>query len=174
MGLLPELFRTHGPAYLERFGATMPRAHKNVIAAISACRTEAAGSALSACEACGQPHVVYRSCGNRHCPGCQHGKGHAWLARPQARHLPAEHFLLTFTVPEPLRAFLRRHQKAGYGALFAASAGAIKKLARDPKYLGGDVAGFFGVLPAGIRPAPGSICRCGRCRGSCVRRFVPR
>jgi hypothetical protein len=61
-------------------------------------------------------------------------------------HLPGEHFLLTFTVPEPLRAFLRGHQKIGYGALFAASAGAIKKLVADPKYIGGDLAGFFGVL----------------------------
>jgi hypothetical protein len=146
MGLLQDLFRTHGSAYLEQFGDTMPRAHQKVIAAISACRTEAAGSTLYECDACGQSHVVHRSCGNRHCPCCQHGKGRAWLERQQARHLPGEHFLLTFTVPEPLRAFLRGHQKIGYGALFAASAGAIKKLAADPKYIGGDLTGFFGVL----------------------------
>jgi hypothetical protein len=146
MGFLQDLFRTHGPAYLDQFGPAIPRAHKQVIAAISTCRTEAAGATLYACEACGQAHVVPRSCGNRHCPCCQQGKGRAWLERHQARHLPGAHFLLTFTVPEPLRAFLRRHQKAGYGALFAASAGAIKTLAADPKYIGGDIAGFFGVL----------------------------
>jgi hypothetical protein len=86
--------------------------------------------------------VIPRSCGNRHCPCCPQGKGLRWLERHQARHLPGEHFLLTFTVPEPLRAFLRRHQKIG----FTASAGAIKTLAADPKYIGGDLAGFFGVL----------------------------
>ncbi|MGH7752609.1 MAG: IS91 family transposase, partial [Gemmatimonadales bacterium] len=136
MGLLQELFRTHGPAYLDRFGDTMPGAHKRVIAAITDCRTEAAGSALYECEACGQKHVIPRSCGNRHCPCCQQGKGRAWLERHQACHLPGEHFLLTFTVPEPLRAVLRRHQKIGYGALFAASAGAIKTLAADPRHIG--------------------------------------
>jgi hypothetical protein len=146
MGLLQELFRTHGLAYLARFGDAMPGTHKKVIAAISACRTEAAGATLYECDGCGQPHVVYRSCGNRHCPGCQHGKGRAWLERQRERHLPGEHFLLTFTVPEPLRAFLRRQQKIGYGALFSASAGAIKKLAADAKYIGGDLTGFFGVL----------------------------
>ena len=57
MGLLQELFRTHGPAYLDQFGAAMPSAHKKVIAAITACRTEAAGAALYECEACGQKHV---------------------------------------------------------------------------------------------------------------------
>ena len=146
MGLLPDLFRIHGPAYLERFGSTMPKAHQKVIAAITGCRTEAAGSTLYACDTCGQEHVVYRSCGNRHCPCCQQGKGRTWLERHRARHLPGEHFMLTFTVPEPLRAFLRRHQKLGYGALFAASSGAIKTLAADPKHIGGDLAGFFGVL----------------------------
>jgi hypothetical protein len=54
--------------------------------------------------------------------------------------------MLTFTVPEELRAFLRSHQHIGYGALFQASAGAIKKLAPDPKYLGADTPGFLGVL----------------------------
>ena len=136
MGRLQELFRTHGPAYLERFGAAVPRMHQKVIAAITECRTEAAGAALHECDACGQKHVVPRSCGNRHCPCCQQGKGLQWLGRQRGRQLPGEHFLLTFTVPEPLRAFLRRHQKIGYGALSSASAGAVKKLARDPKYIG--------------------------------------
>ena len=146
MGLLQDLFRTHGPAYLERFGPTMPKAHRKVIAAIADCHTEAAGSALYVCDGCGQRHVVHRSCGNRHCPCCQQGKGHEWLERHRARQLPGEHFMLTFTVPEPLRPFLRRHQRIGYGALFAASSGAIKTLAVDPRHIGGDVPGFFGVL----------------------------
>jgi hypothetical protein len=63
-----------------------------------------------------------------------------------ARQLPGHHFMLTFTVPESLRAFLRSHQRIGYAALFEASAGSIKKLAVDPRYLGGETPGFFGVL----------------------------
>ena len=54
MGLLQDLFRTHGPAYLERFGSAMPTAHKKVIAAITDCHTEAAGSALFPCWQQGQ------------------------------------------------------------------------------------------------------------------------
>jgi hypothetical protein len=49
-------------------------------------------------------------------------------------------------VPEQLRPFIRRHQRIGYGALFEASAAAIKKLAPDPKFLGADTPGFLGVL----------------------------
>ena len=54
--------------------------------------------------------------------------------------------MLTFTVPESLRGFLRSHQRIGYEALFQASAGAIKTLAADPKFIGGDTPGFLGVL----------------------------
>ena len=79
---------------------------------------------------------------------------------------PASTFLLTFTVPEPLRPFLRHHQKIGYGALFAASAGAIKMVTADPRHLGGDVAGFFGVRHTWGRtlqyPPPHSLRRRGR------------
>jgi Transposase zinc-binding domain/Putative transposase len=146
MGLLHELFRTHGRQYLERFGPAMPDVHKKVIAAIMRCRTEANGSILYQCEACGEAHVIHRSCGNRHCPGCQHHKTREWLERQLARQLPGHHFMLTFTVPEPVRAFIRSHQRIAYSALFEASAGAIKKLAADPKYIGADTPGFFGVL----------------------------
>jgi hypothetical protein len=106
----------------------------------------------STCTQCGEPHWTFRSWGNRHCPQCQHQKGQAWLAARLQQALPGHHFLLTFTVPEALRPFLRSHQRAGYGALFAASADAIKTLARDAKHLGGDLPGFFGVLHTWGRP----------------------
>jgi Putative transposase/Transposase zinc-binding domain len=146
MGRLQDLFRRHGPAYLERFAGAMPKAHKKVISAIMGCRTEAAGRAVYVCETCGQRHVLPRCCGDRHCPCCQGAKGRIWLERQRARQMPGEHFMLTFTVPEALRPFLRRHQRMGYGALFKASSGAIKKLAADPQHIGGDLPGFFGVL----------------------------
>jgi hypothetical protein len=54
--------------------------------------------------------------------------------------------MITFTVPEPLRHFIRQYQRIAYSALFKASSEAIKKLARDEKYIGGDLPGFLGVL----------------------------
>jgi len=59
-----EIFRTFGPEYLERYSRVMPKAHRKVIEAIIACRTEVYGIALYQCEKCGQLHRVYRSCGN--------------------------------------------------------------------------------------------------------------
>ena len=54
--------------------------------------------------------------------------------------------MLTFTVPAALRGFLSCHQRLGYGALFEASSQSIKTLVRDSRFVGGDEAGFFGVL----------------------------
>ena len=141
-----EIFRTFGPEYLERYSQVMPKAHRKVIEAIIACRTEVYGMALYQCEKCGQLHWVYRSCGNRHCPSCQHHKTRQWLEKQIKRQLPGHHFLLTFTVPEKLRRFIRKNQRVAYSALFKASSEAIKKLAPDEHYIGGDLPGFFGVL----------------------------
>ena len=150
MGAIQEIFRRSGAAYREQFFDTMPAPHARVIDAITACRSAASGQVIFQCEDCGEPHVAARCCGNRHCPVCQQGKAGAWLARRLARRLeqqlPTPYFMLTFTVPEGLREFLRRHPREGYGALFAASAGAIKALAADEKLLGAEAPGFFGVL----------------------------
>lgn len=146
MTTINEIFRTFGPEYLERYAQTMPHIHRKVIDAIIACRTEASGVAVYECEKCGQLHRVYRSCGNRHCPTCQHHKTRQWLQKQMKRQLPGHHFLLTFTVPENLRRFIRKNQRLAYSALFKASSEAIKKLALDQNYIGGDLPGFFGVL----------------------------
>ena len=62
------------------------------------------------------------------------------------RWLPAHHFMVTSTVPEPLRRFIRSHQRVACSALFKASSQALETLARDERHIGGDLPGFFGVL----------------------------
>ena len=141
-----DIFTTFGPEYLQRYATQMPKIHRKVIDAITACRTEACGTALYQCDSCADSRQFFRSCGNRHCPTCQYNKTQQWLRKQIERQLPGHHFLITFTVPQPLRSFMRQHQRACYSALFKASSEAIKKLALDPKHIGGDLPGFFGVL----------------------------
>jgi hypothetical protein len=89
---------------------------------------------------------VGRSCGNRHCPTCQRDKTRAWLEKQLDRLLPCPYFLVTFTLPAELRALARSHQRVVYAALFEASSEALRALASDPKFVGTDRLGFFGVL----------------------------
>src|SRR5262249_28695011 len=146
MPSVADVLRRTGGEDLERFGATMPAEHKKVLRAITACRTGALGTVLYACESCGRTHTVGRSCGNRHCPTCQQDKTQAWLENQLDRLLPCPYFLITFTLPAELRALARAHQRVVYAALFEASSAALRALAADPKFVGTDRLGFFGVL----------------------------
>jgi hypothetical protein len=146
MTSIHEIFTTFAPEYLQRYASSMPKTHRKVIDAITACRTEACGMAFYQCDSCAEPSQFFRSCGNRHCPTCQYNKTQQWLRKQIERQLPGHHFLITFTVPEQLRSFMRQHQRACYSALFKASSDAIKKLALDRKHIGADLPGFFGVL----------------------------
>ncbi len=138
--------RQHAPAYLAKFGESMPLIHRKVLSAIIRCRTGELGGLLYRCDDCQREHWVGRSCGNRHCPACGRDKTDRWLAQQAARLLPVHHFLVTFTVPEALRCVLRGQQRAGYAALFAAGSETITALAGRSKYLSGCTLGFFGVL----------------------------
>jgi Putative transposase/Transposase zinc-binding domain len=138
MPTVADVLRRYGGEYLERFGATMPGEHKKVLDAITACRTGELGTVLYACRSCGKIHAIGRSCGNRHCPTCQHEKTEAWLEKQIDRLLPCPYFLVTFTLPAELRALARSHQRIMYAAL--------RTLAADPKFVGTDRLGFFGVL----------------------------
>ena len=59
--------------------------------------------------------------------------------------LPVPYFLLTFTLPDELRKLARSQQRLFYSTLFRTSAAAAKRLALDPKYVGGQI-GLVGVL----------------------------
>jgi len=146
MTTIRDLFQEHGPDYIMQYGDRMPENHKKVINAIRNCRTGQCGVVLYQCKECFEVHRAPLSCGNRHCPTCQHFKTFQWNERVMENKLPTHNFLATFTVPEGIRSFIRSHQKDAYGALFKCSSGAIKKLVQNPKHIGGDVPGFFGVL----------------------------
>jgi len=146
MGIIKNIFQDYGLEYLQKYGKSMPANHKKVIDAIMNCKTDVYGTSVYQCQDCRLPHLIPLSCGNRHCPNCQYQKTRKWLNRQLLKQLPGPHFMVTFTVPAQIRDFIKSHQKAAYAAMFTASSQALKKLAADPKHIGGDLSGFFGVL----------------------------
>jgi Putative transposase/Transposase zinc-binding domain len=145
MTTLRDIFTAFAPEYLERY-PHLPMAHRKVISAIQQCQSGHYGHSLYQCQHCGGQHRVNHSCGNRHCPQCQQHKTQQWLQHHLEKQLPGPHFLLTFTVPETLRPFLRSHQRLGSHAMFHASSEALKRLAKDERFIGTDLPGFTGVL----------------------------
>jgi hypothetical protein len=139
-------FNAFAPEYLERY-PHLPTSHRKVLSAIQHCRSGHYGHSLSQCPSCGGHHRVQHACDNRHCPQCPQHKTQRWLEPHLENQLPGPYFLLTFIVPETLRPFIRSHQRLASQTMFQASATALKRLAKDERFIGTDLPGFTGVLP---------------------------
>ena len=140
------LLRRLAPAYLEQFGASMPARHREVLKKILSCRTAKLGGQLFQCPDCSGFQYRYHSCNDRHCPQCGQADADDWLDRQKRRLLlPVPYFLVTFTVPEEIRRFIRSNQKIALDLLFACSAKAMQDLAGNPRRLGATL-GMLGVL----------------------------
>ncbi len=142
---LAEICRQYGEQYLAHYGPNVPVRHRQVIRAVERCRTEALGGHIYRCPDCQEQVYRYHSCRNRHCPKCQQLKSQQWLEKQQDLRLAVPYFLLTFTLPEGLRAVALKYQKLIYQLLFRASAAATQQLAQDPRFVGGKI-GMVGVM----------------------------
>lgn len=77
------------------------------------CRSRMAPQLIAACSACAEQRLIPHSCGHRLCPHCQHFESERWLERQRQLRVPAEYFLITFTLPAELRplALLHTHSR---------------------------------------------------------------
>jgi hypothetical protein len=142
---LADIFRAAGPRYRELHAGRMLPSHGRAMDDIAACRTPALGGSLYRCDDCGALDYSYHSCRNRHCPKCQEERAEDWLQSTRARLLPCDHYLLTFTLPQQLRAVARSHQKMVYAALLREAAASLQTLAQDRQWVGGTL-GILAVL----------------------------
>jgi len=142
---LADIFRRFWPAYGQRHGASVPRAHVRAAEAILRCRTAACGTVFYRCGDCGALTAAPVSCGHRACNACGGHRAVQWEARQKARLLPVPYHLVTCTIPAEFRELFRSHQRLCYDLFFKECAGALTDLAADPKLLGGTI-GMTGVL----------------------------
>jgi hypothetical protein len=142
---LAEVLLRHWPEYERQFGAQLLPSHRRAVQAILTCRTRALGGEVYRCADCRQDHFVYHSCNHRACPQCGNADATDWIARQKLKLLPVRYYLITFTVPEGLRAWLRSHQKLGYALLLKQSAAALQDVASREKHLGAEL-GCLSVL----------------------------
>ena len=112
---------------------------------IVSCRTAACGEIQVFCPDCQQISWFAHSCGNRSCPKCQHHETTRWLQRQLKKQLPADYFLVTFTLPAELRALARRFPKVVNNLMFSKASESLNEAASNPRFFSG-VIGFTGVL----------------------------
>jgi hypothetical protein len=142
---LASVLQRHWPAYAALHGDRILPSHRAAVAAVLRCRTAALGGQLFSCGPCGRQVRVFHSCHHRACPRCGEPETSAWRDAQRARLLPVPYFLVTFTVPQELRAPFRAHQSQAYNILFREAAQALQDVAAQPRLLGAQL-GFLGVL----------------------------
>lgn len=142
---LADVMRAFSGQYLSIYGERMPLVHRKALEDITDCRTPKMGGTTFLCPQCQDYHYSYHSCGNRNCNKCQNQRAQNWLDQTGRLLLPVEHFMVTFTLPEPLRSFARSRQKLFYGLLMRCAAKALQSLGYDPDWVGGQLA-MMGVL----------------------------
>ena len=135
MPTVADCLRQHGPSFLKSAADTTPFQVRKVLSALMRCRTGELGHVIYGCRSCSREHWVGRSCGNRHCPTCQHELTQQWLQKQTDRLLPVHHFLVTCTVPQEVRDVIQSHRKDGFNAIFDSGAEMLRACAADSRYL---------------------------------------
>jgi len=134
---LSEVIARHEAAYLQQYRHTMLPSQGLALAAMKSCRTALAPKMLARCSACDERRLVPHSCGHRNCPHCQHHESQQWLERQLKRQVPADYFLVTFTVPAEFRALAWQHQRTFYALLFECAWATVSTFSQNDKHLHG-------------------------------------
>jgi hypothetical protein len=142
---LASLVHQYLVAFKSKYATQLLPGQLRAIGAIQRCRTPDSGEMLLACTDCGGQLRHPQSCGHRSCPKCQNHEASQWLDRQQAKLLPVEYFMVTFTLPRQLRTLAWRHQTTLYKLLFTTAVSTLKDFGLNPKQLGADI-GMTAVL----------------------------
>ena len=141
-----DVFRQHGSAYLQKYGAATTSEQRRIMNAIASCRTAALGGQVKQCDTCGHTQVFFHSCRDRHCPKCQAAARGEWLDARAHDLLPGiEYYHVVFTILATLAPLTLQNKSVVYSLLFRAVSETLRAIAQDPTHLGAEI-GFLAVL----------------------------
>ena len=147
MILLSTIINTFEDKFLAKYRKSILPSHRKALQAMKNCRTKASPHMLAQCtdHDCRQYSFIPHSCGHRNCPHCQSHEGQQWIDNQLSKQLPAEYYLLTFTLPCELRDLAWRNQKLVYTLFFFCVQNVLKTFTQNDKKLKG-MAGFTAIL----------------------------
>ena len=147
---LATVIDTFEAGFLAHYRDRLSAEHYRALAAMKQCRTQASPMLQVICTGCEHQKLVPHSCGHRHCPHCQHHESQQWLERQLKKQVPAEYFLLTFTLPAEFRALAWAHQRVVYELLMRCSWETVRLFSQNDKQLQG-TPGAIAVLHTNTR-----------------------
>jgi len=147
---LAKVIETFEADFLAQYRNRLSSEHYRALAAIKQCRTEVSRQMQVQCTECDHQKLLPHSCGHRHCPHCQHHESQQWLERQLKKQVPAEYFLLTFTLPAEFRALTWAHQSVVYELLMRCCWETVHTFSQNDKQLHG-TPGAIAVLHTNTR-----------------------
>ena len=147
---LAKVIATFEADFVAQYRDRLTSAHYRALAAMKQCRTQASPKMQVQCSECTHQTLVPHSCGHRHCPHCQHHESQQWLERQMKKQVPAEYFLLTFTLPAEFRALSWAHQNVVYELLMRCSWETVRTFSKNDRQLRG-TPGAIAVLHTNTR-----------------------
>jgi len=147
MIMLSTLIKTFEDKFFIKYNKRILPSHRKALQVMKNCRTEASPHMLAQCidDDCGQYSFIPHSCGHRSCPHCQSHEGQQWIDNQLSKQLPAEYYLITFTLPYQLRDLTWLNQKLAYTLFFFCVQNVLKTFTKNDKKLNG-MAGFTAIL----------------------------
>ena len=147
MILLATLINRFRKTFLQQYENFVLPGHLNALTAMAGCRQTMGPHMLAQCSDhhCGEQVYIPHSCGHRSCPRCQNHESQQWIDNQLGRRLPAQYYLLTFTLPEQLRDLAWRNQRIVYSLMFSSVKELLKTFTKNDKNLAGS-AGFTAIL----------------------------
>lgn len=134
---LASVIDTFGADFLAHYRDRLTADHRHALAAMKHCRTQASPKMQVACTGCDHRSLVPHSCGHRHCPHCQHHESQQWLERQMQRLVPADYFLITFTLPAEFRGLAAAHWRVTYDLLIKSAWATAHAFSQNDRQLAG-------------------------------------
>ncbi len=131
--------------FLKQYQSQLLPGHLKALKAFKVCRTTCSPVMKVQCTDCEHQSFVPHSCGHRNCPHCQHHESQQWIERQMQKQVPAQYFMITFTLPAQLRALAFRNQRLFYTLMFECVRETLQTFSRNDKKLKGDP-GVIAVL----------------------------
>ncbi len=147
MILLSSIIEEFECSFLSKYQHNVLASHKKALQAMKMCRNESSPKMLACCSNDECSHVSYipHSCGHRNCPHCQSHESQQWIENQMNKLVPAQYYMLTFTLPYQFREVTFNNQKEMYSLLFSSIKEILQTFTRNDKKLKGE-AGLMMVL----------------------------
>jgi len=121
-----QIIRDWGKEFFDSY-STVPQVRKS-FQAMALCRTSLLGGHVEVCPECGEVHVSYNSCRDRHCPKCQHKERETWIEMRREEVIPGvKYFHVVFTIPKCFHPFAMANQAMFYSCMFRAAWATLRK-----------------------------------------------